>query len=73
MFNHVPTDPGAFVTFGRECVELTAADLDERKFRGHEKTIQRNECDDCSPLPKENNGRVPMLRDRFSQRHHHEK
>src|SRR3954447_21068289 len=56
------------VAFIHQRVELTAANFYDRKFRGDEESVENNKPEDDRQLAQDNQGRVPVLGDRFGQR-----
>src|SRR2546421_5352421 len=49
---------GPHVSFILESIQLAAADLYDRKLRGHKKRIENNEPQNDRQLPQDNQGRV---------------
>ena len=65
---HVFGKNRAQIPFLRQLIQLAAADFDDSKFTRHEKGVKHHQCSDHRELTQEKQWRIPMVRNRPSQR-----
>ena len=73
MRAHVLDETGPQIPLFHQFVELTGAHFDDGEFARHEETVENDERGNGGKFGGQNHGRIPMLRDRFSQRRCREK
>ena len=61
MIGDVPGDQGSLVPVPHQGIELAAPDLDDRKFRGDEKPVQKDKRKNGSALQKDGVAGLPMI------------
>ena len=73
MGAHVFDETRLHIPLFHQFVELTGAHFDNSELARHEETVENDERGDGGKFRGQDHGRIPMLRDRFSQRRCREK